>query len=453
MEDIKTFEQMIESVEKSKLKSSGAGQNKACYSFPSHVVLKDHKETDSSIKKYILSDLQRQRETIDKLRSLHNINIPRLVYYTTKANTLFQIQERAQGIPLGFMSARNYISYIKQTNPDKLIDIIERSEEGEFNTKIKSYVDKNGNTLGKSTPLRDAIVEYNNQNLKALLSCDDAMLTKYLEDYKTLYVTYGFRIDNHCENFYFDKEKGITFIDLNVSKDNKNGKYLNSIKNADKTITTAKAKEEILNPIQSTADTEIDSIQEAINETFFLYPFADEETRVLNNLLVKKACRCAQNSPSFSNAVTSGKLEEYKTKTLARRQEYSSEEELKDFVNVAKSNNNPLLVAKFHSNYSRYENCMDFDTMDLPFVLNYLEQNPDFKPKDSSKKEETKNSPFEKISNAFNSIVKHIKENQIKQQDMLVDNEKTTPLEEFDDYRTMILEDPDFEFDPDDHSL
>lgn len=450
MEEITLFEQMIESVEKSKQKSSGAGQNKACYPFPDHVVLKDHKETNTSVKKYILSDLQHQRETIDKLRTLHNINVPRLVYYTTKANTLFQIQERAQGKPLGFMSAQNYISYLKTYDNDKLIDIIERSEEGKFNTKLETYVDKNGNTLGKSTPLRDAIVEYNNNTLKTLLACDDSMLTKYLEDYKTLYVTYGFRIDNHCENFYFDKNKGITFIDLNVSQDNKNNRYLQTIDSEGK---TNNHKKDTLTPVQSSANTDIDCLQEAINETFFLYPFADEETRVLNNLLVKKACRCAQNSPSFSNAVTSGKLEEYKTKTLNRRQEYASDEELKDFINVVKSNNNPLLVSKFQSNYSRYEYCMDFNTMDASFVLSYLEANPDFKPEETKEKEETKSSPFAKISNAFNSIVNHIKRNQIKQQDMIVDNEKTTPLEEFDDYRTVILEDPNFEFDPKDDNF
>lgn len=460
MEDTRFFDEIIDNLRYRK--PFAAGQNSAAYEVSKnathntprldYVLLKSHKELDSSIKSYILSDLQKQQATISKLRERHNINTPRLVYYTQKAGTLYQIQERANGRPLGFMSSKNYISYIKSTDHDKLIDIIERSEDGEFNTKLKTYVDKNGNTLGKSTPLRDAIIKFNNDNLKAILACDDSILTKYLEDYKTLFVTYGFRIDNHCENFYFDEKKGITFIDLNVSADNKNGQYLRNLESQENSTQTQNSREDALIPVTSDADMEINCIKEAINETFFLFPFADEETRILNNLLIKKTCRCVTNSSQFNDAVNSGKLEEYKNKTLNRRIEYASEEELLDFVNVAKSNNNPGEIVRFQTKYSYYEKCMDFETMDTGFVINYLEQNPEFKPNNPKDK---KTSPFSKVSDAFNSIVNHIKNTQFKQQELLIDNNKTAPIEEdFEDYRTRILEDSDFEFNSnDDYSL
>ena len=448
-----TNEQFDEMIRKSGnvVKDTAEGQHKLCYDFHGFVVLKDRDTYDNETIVKKLSELQEQRTTIGRLKKLHGINIPDIVYYTTKANSLYQIQERAKGRPLGFCSVKSFIGYLKQIDLESLTDLLIQAKEEDFSTKLIVETSEDGIKYGKPSVLRKAITEYNNNSLKSVLMADDSLLLKYLEDFKTLNLTYGFKLDNHSQNFYFDENIGFTFIDVNLTNKNR------FIWAKSQEVETADGKK--VDPLVPTPEHIIDVekehfvIREAVGETFDMNPFGDEETRLLRNLLYKKAFRCLQQS-SFNQTLQNNKLDMYLLEALSNTKENASDQELADFMTVVQNGKQPQEITEFKLKYSTHEPCIYFDSMDYDFIAQYLKQNPEFAPSSElmnnlQPKVATERKPnfFERTLNTFDSIVNRIKNKGANNNSSTQSDQNIYTEDYFDDYdddyseTTQVLDD------------
>jgi len=127
-----------------------------------------------------------------------NVAQPLECLYVSQKQAFYESQQYAKGDVIGISSPATASSkYLAQ----------------EY--KVATYDDLENFTLSQqeANKMANGVVTYNLGMLNTLIHASDEHLIKFLSDYKTI-VKSDVSIDNTPENFVYDSEKGITFIDL-----------------------------------------------------------------------------------------------------------------------------------------------------------------------------------------------------------------------------------------------
>lgn len=341
---MKIIENYINSII-NKTDTSMSGQDKTCYPQKNTVILKSKYPSEN-----FKQSLKQNRSFINHVRRVDNINIPKIIFYTSFASGDYQLQSRAKGKPVGVWQAESFLNYLKSTSPDEYINLKKETEEYLKLSDIEDLIN-----VSFKNPLDNAQTQHNNNSLKEILNCDDKHLTKALNDFYTLIFKYGCSIDTHSENLYFDKRNGFSFIDIEGN---------------DRSL--------------DVSDTISRCFKSFVNNYFETSPYENLETRFLRGLIAKKSFYCFQNS-EYCNSENIKEIEDFDNfdLTIPTDREY-------DHLRILSTHDPSELKYKESELYlkSIYGPEFNIDEIDVDFILDYLDNhkeydykfNPEIKP-------------------------------------------------------------------------
>lgn len=202
----RVLQKNITKILKKEIKPNFKGSYSYCYECGNFVILRSISGTNSEKENTDFYDLKR---TIAKLKSDYNVNTPTLFAKFTINNQQFKIQERAKGQNLSInyphtAKALAYKSYVCDESDTEKVRVQEESI-----------------LPGEEKFIGDFLFKYNNNILGQLVDSKQNLFNKYVRDF-VLLTKNGVQIDFYrSENFIFNKEQGISFIDLSFNgKDN-----------------------------------------------------------------------------------------------------------------------------------------------------------------------------------------------------------------------------------------
>ena len=341
---MKIVENYINSI-LNKTDTSMSGQDKTCYFQKNTVILKS-KHPSNDFKKYS----RLNRSFINTVRRIDNINIPKIIFYTTSASGDYQIQKRAKGNPIGFWQTESFLNYLRSISPEQHSILLNNTENFINNSGVEEIIN-----VSFKNPLDQAIIKHNNNHLKEILNCNNNHVTKALNDFYTLIFKYGCFMDTHSENLYFDKNKGFSFIDI-------------------------ESKDRSLDLSDSIGH----YFKDFVNNYFETTPYENLETRFLRGLMVKKSFFCFQNSQYCNNESIN---------------EINNFSEFDLNIPTDREYKHLRILSKHSPNETEYQESEDFlqsiygpefdiNEIDVDFILDYLDNhkeydykfNPEIKP-------------------------------------------------------------------------
>ena len=159
------YDSLIEKISENKLKSSGRGASKICYTFPTFVILKSLVPNDSIYKK--AEEFNRDIQISNDLRNL-GLNVSLRLYMTTRPHDkdfldFYQVQERVSGTPLAMLRNSCFQNLYNYT----------------FNENLSKDTD--------FEKLQTERLKYNCAMQKRVLTAPDSQIIKFLNDFKNIY--------------------------------------------------------------------------------------------------------------------------------------------------------------------------------------------------------------------------------------------------------------------------
>lgn len=320
--------------------TSMSGQNKVCYPKKHTVLLKSKYQFDT-----FKQTSKQNRSFINTVRRADNINIPRIIFYTSSATGDYQLQSRAKGKPVAFWQSDSYLNHLKNISPEIFTQLQNESQNFIDNLEVEEIINSTNGNFPIKHPIDKAIIEHNNQTFKEILNCNDKHLTKALNDFYTLIYKYGCFMDAHSENLYFDKNKGFSYIDIDA--ENRSLDVSDSIGHVFKSF---------------------------INNYFDATPYEDTETRFLRGLIAKKSFYCFKNS-QYCNSDGIKQIESFDQYdlTIPTDQEYES-------LRILLTTNPSESKYQQSENFLKSMNGPDFNIneIDTNFILSYLDNHTEY---------------------------------------------------------------------------
>lgn len=201
------LQKCISKILKKEIKPCCKGSYSYCYECGNFVVLRSINKVSNNEEQN--SNFKNLQKTIETLKSKHKVNTPRLFAEFFINNQRFVIQERIRGLNLSI--------YYPHTAKALAYNncVCDESDSKKDLENEKEILTNEVKIIG------DFLFKYNNSILKQLIEAKQCIFDDYVRDFVKLTKS-GVQIDYfRSENFIFNKENGITFIDLSVNKNPK----------------------------------------------------------------------------------------------------------------------------------------------------------------------------------------------------------------------------------------